>query len=347
MIKASGWNAFNCSRRTANAASIRWICPSMIAGVAISTRALCGRCSRASAGIRSTTRGQYCAFWNIIGACDDAIPIPSMVSLLAGELRRQLVAVRRRRDLERVDDTRQEREVVRGRRQLDQPLLVVSLPQRVENRLVDAVRAHELPGVGHDLALLCRQLGRVALRADEVDDLVAHPVAPGRGDLGRPYVRGLALAHGGQDGNRAELRVDDAIVAEEGDQGEYPFCQLWAVQQYAERTPHAPEYLHHRVDDGVVLGGDVGLTGDWSDTRHDTLLSRETDSQPPIFTPYFSRVSSRSSSPSPGASGSAMKPSMIGGRSRNSSNHKGSRVGSAKDSRMNPVGLAATACTWI
>ena len=60
------------------------MCPSMTAGVAISTRALCGRCSRASAGIRSTTRGQYCAFWNIIGACDDAIPIPSMVSLLAG-----------------------------------------------------------------------------------------------------------------------------------------------------------------------------------------------------------------------------------------------------------------------
>src|SRR6267378_5382731 len=29
------------------------------------------------------------------------------------------------------------------------------------------------------------------------------------------------------------------------------------------------------------------------------------------------------------------------------SNHRGSRVGSANDSRMNPVGLAATAWTWI
>ena len=84
MIRASGRNAFTCSRRAANAASIRWMCPSITAGVAISTRALWGRCSRASAGIRSSTRGQYCAFWNIIGACDDAIPIPSMVGLLAG-----------------------------------------------------------------------------------------------------------------------------------------------------------------------------------------------------------------------------------------------------------------------
>src|SRR5262249_47457654 len=41
-----------------------------------------GSCSRASGGIRSTTRGQYCAFWNIIGACDDAIPSPSMIRLL-------------------------------------------------------------------------------------------------------------------------------------------------------------------------------------------------------------------------------------------------------------------------
>ncbi|PYM93033.1 MAG: hypothetical protein DME04_13370 [Candidatus Rokuibacteriota bacterium] len=65
------------------------------------------------------------------------------------------------------------------------------------------------------------------------------------------------------------------------------------------------------------------------------------------FTPYFSSVSSRSSRPSPGVSGTAMNPSTIFGRSRNSSNQSGSRVGSANDSRMKPVGLAATACTWI
>jgi hypothetical protein len=61
----------------------RWMYASMMAGVASSTRALCGRCSRASAGIRSTIRGQYCAFWNIIGAWADAIPIPSMMHLTA------------------------------------------------------------------------------------------------------------------------------------------------------------------------------------------------------------------------------------------------------------------------
>ena len=54
----------------------------MMVGEASSTRALCGRCSRASAGMRSTIRGQYCAFWNIIGACADAIPSPSIASLL-------------------------------------------------------------------------------------------------------------------------------------------------------------------------------------------------------------------------------------------------------------------------
>src|SRR5438093_3726737 len=207
------------------------MCPSMMAGVAISTRALCGSCSRASAGIRSTTRGQYCAFWNIIGACDDAIPIPSMVSLLnlevrlgrrgpspatacsayrnlevrlgrrgpspatacsayrnlevrlgrrgpssattcsayrrqpprsdaerslreftaagqAGQLHRQLIAVRRRGDLERVDDARQQGEVVRRRGELDQPLRAVAFLERVEGRLVDAVGAQELPDVG-------------------------------------------------------------------------------------------------------------------------------------------------------------------------------------------------------
>src|SRR6185503_1518129 len=56
----------------------------MIAGVASSTRALCGRCSRAWLGIRSSIRGQYCAFWNIIGAWADAIPIPSMIFLPRG-----------------------------------------------------------------------------------------------------------------------------------------------------------------------------------------------------------------------------------------------------------------------
>ena len=65
------------------------------------------------------------------------------------------------------------------------------------------------------------------------------------------------------------------------------------------------------------------------------------------LTPYFSSVSRRSSRPRPGVSGTVMKPSTIVGRSANSSNQSGSRVGSANDSRMKPVGLAATAWTWI
>src|SRR5262247_759339 len=77
----------------------------------------------------------------------------------------QLVSVRRCGHLERVDDAREEREVVRGRRQLDHPLLVVPLLQRVERRLIDAVRAHELTYVRDDVALLVAKLARVTLRA--------------------------------------------------------------------------------------------------------------------------------------------------------------------------------------
>src|SRR5207245_896931 len=87
-------------------------------------------------------------------------------------LHRQLVSVRRGRDLEGVDDPRQEREVVRGRRQLDQPLHTVAALERVEDPLVDAVRAHELPRVGHDIPLVRGKLARVALRPEEVDGLL-------------------------------------------------------------------------------------------------------------------------------------------------------------------------------
>jgi hypothetical protein len=54
-------------------------------------------------------------------------------------LRRQPVAVRRGRHFERVDDTGQESVVVGGHRQLDQPLHVVSILERVERGLVNTV----------------------------------------------------------------------------------------------------------------------------------------------------------------------------------------------------------------
>src|SRR4029450_654001 len=110
----------------------------------------------------------------------------SMESL---RLCRQLVAVRRRRDLEGVDDARQQREVVRGRGQLDHPLLVVPLPEGVEGRLVDPVRPHELPRVVHDVPLLGRELAGVALRPQDIDDLVAQPVAAGRPHPRGPHAR--------------------------------------------------------------------------------------------------------------------------------------------------------------
>src|SRR5262249_21867842 len=85
-------------------------------------------------------------------------------------LGRQLVAVGWRRDLERVHDPGQEREVVRGGRQLDHPLGIVPLRERVENTLIDTVRAHQLPCEDHDFPLLGGKLGRIAFRPDEVDD---------------------------------------------------------------------------------------------------------------------------------------------------------------------------------
>src|SRR6266511_2609479 len=51
-------------------------------------------------------------------------------------LHRQLVALGRRRHLERADDPAQETVVVGDRRQLDQPLHAVTLGERVEGRLV-------------------------------------------------------------------------------------------------------------------------------------------------------------------------------------------------------------------
>src|SRR5712691_2419506 len=104
-----------------------------------------------------------------------------------------------------------------------------------------------------------------------------------------------------------------------------------------------------------VDDGQVGIENGLGRLRRPPCLVRRVDSPElgrtrsharalqPSFTPYFSSVSWRSSRPSPGASGTVMKPSTIFGCSRNNSNHRGSRVGSANDSRMKPVGLAATA----
>src|SRR5258706_2840399 len=187
---------------------------------------------------------------------------------MRGLLARKLVAVGGSRPLDRVDDAGEQREVVRGRRQLDEPLRVVALLQGIEGRLIDPVRAHELPDVGHDLALFLGQLAGVTLRPQEIDGLLADPVAPGRAHLRRPHVGGLALPHRRQDGDRAQLRVGHALVAEERHEPEHALGELWAVEQHAEGSSHASEDLHDGVDDGVLLGGDVGFTADRCESWH-------------------------------------------------------------------------------
>ena len=151
----------------------------------------------------------------------------------------------------------------------------MSLLERVEDRLVDPVRAHELANVGHDVALLCGKLGGIALGPEEVDDLFAQAIAARGADLGRPHVRRLTLAHGAEDGDRPELGVHDALVAKEGDEGQDALRQLRAVEEHAEGPPHVPKDLEDVVDDGVMLRRHFGLAGDRSDARHDGLLSRK------------------------------------------------------------------------
>src|SRR6266851_3161093 len=97
------------------------------------------------------------------------------------------------------------------------------------------------------------------------DDVLSKPVAAGGANLRRPHVRGLALADGGEDGDGAQLRVDDALVTEEGDERQDALRQLGAVEQHAEGAADVAEDLLDGVDDVVVVGGDVRLVGDRGD----------------------------------------------------------------------------------
>ena len=69
---------------------------------------------------------------------------PSVQRIVGSPQAGELVAVGRCGDLERVDHAREQGEVVGGGRQLDEPLRVVALVERVESRRLDAVGAHEL-----------------------------------------------------------------------------------------------------------------------------------------------------------------------------------------------------------
>src|SRR5204863_7724751 len=69
-------------------------------------------------------------------------------------LGRQFVAVGRGRYVEGVDDSGQHAEIPRRGGQLDQPLRPMPFLQPVEHRLVDPVVAHQLAGVGDDVALV-------------------------------------------------------------------------------------------------------------------------------------------------------------------------------------------------
>src|SRR6185436_20362165 len=84
-------------------------------------------------------------------------PVPLLVS-------GQLVAILRRRDLERVDELGHEQVVSPRRGHLDYPLRAMAALERVEQRLIHAVPAHGLPHVVDDVPLVRGELARVAFR---------------------------------------------------------------------------------------------------------------------------------------------------------------------------------------
>src|SRR5262245_50115219 len=92
------------------------------------------------------------------------------------------------RHLEGVHDTAEDPVIVRGCRQLDQPLHTVPVLEGIEGRLVDPIVPDKLLGVGHDLALFDGQSGRIFPGTDHVDSFLAHPGAAGRIHLGSPHV---------------------------------------------------------------------------------------------------------------------------------------------------------------
>ena len=113
-----------------------------------------------------------------------------------------------------------------------------------------------------------RQARRVALGAQQVDHLLAQPGAARRIHLRRPDIVRLALAHRGQHRDLAQLRLDDRALARERHHRQQVLGQLRTVQQDAERAAYPAEYLHHLVEDIVVLRRHIGLGGDWGNAWH-------------------------------------------------------------------------------
>ena len=113
--------------------------------------------------------------------------------------------------------------------------------------------------VGHDLALLVRQRGRVALGADQVDRRLPHPSPAGRPHLGRPHVGRLALPHGGQDRQRAQPALHHAPSRKNFTRPSTRSASAGLCEQDAEGAADVAEDLDDGVDHAVVFGRHVGF----------------------------------------------------------------------------------------
>src|SRR5207237_904116 len=77
-------------------------------------------------------------------------------------------------NLEGVHYAGQHAEISGGGGQLDEPLRPVPLLQTIEHALVHTIVAHELAGIGDDVAFVLAERGDVALRAQDIDRRLRH-----------------------------------------------------------------------------------------------------------------------------------------------------------------------------
>src|SRR5207244_4695259 len=104
------------------------------------------------------------------------------------------LGVRRRSDLERVQDAGDDAVVADETRELHEPGHAVLTLEPVEQRLGDAVTSQKLTGVVDDVTLAGRQARKVSAVAHRGDGRRADSRLPGRGRMGRPDVGAVLLA---------------------------------------------------------------------------------------------------------------------------------------------------------
>src|SRR5512145_575636 len=134
-----------------------------------------------------------------------------------GSCQGKRLGVRRRSDLERVEDAADDAVVADERGELDEPGHAMRDSEPVEQRLRHDVTHRELTHVVDHVSLAGRKAREIPAIADGGDGRVADSCLPGRRRMGRPHVGAILLAGSGDDGQlprlRLHLRVEAQIAA--------------------------------------------------------------------------------------------------------------------------------------